>query len=210
MKRRRMMAIAGRRPGVRHLPRGVLVIVVGGWRVMEGAITIGALAAFYSYVLTMWSPVRWLTFVNQMAQQAMASGERIFEILDTPLDVTEQPDAVVLPRLAGRLELDRVSFAYGKARAAAAGRLATVEPGQTLALVGPSGSGKTHADQPHPPLLRRLRRARCASTATTCATSTLESLRSQIGMVMQETFLFNLTIRENISYGRADATARTR
>ena len=71
----------------------IIIIVFGGWRVMEGALTLGSLAAFYAYVLAMWAPVRWMTFVNQMAQQAMAAGERVFEILDTPLDVAEKPDA---------------------------------------------------------------------------------------------------------------------
>jgi ABC-type multidrug transport system fused ATPase/permease subunit len=183
----------------------VIIIVFGGWRVMEGAISVGSLAAFYSYVLTMWSPVRWMTFVNQMAQQAMAAGERVFEILDTPLDVTEKPNAVVLPRLEGRLEFERVSFAYGKGAPLLHQISAAVEPGQTLALVGPSGSGKTT-------LINLIPRFYDVSTGTVRVDGhdvrdvTLESLRSQIGMVMQETFLFNLTIRENISYGRSSAT----
>ena len=106
--------------------------------------TIGTLTAFYSLRPGhVRAPVRWMTFVNQMGQQAMAAGERVFEILDTPLDVAEKPDAVALPRLEGRLELERVSFAYGKGAPLLQEITATVEPGQTLALVGPSGSGKT-------------------------------------------------------------------
>ncbi|MGH2352676.1 MAG: ABC transporter ATP-binding protein, partial [Chloroflexota bacterium] len=143
MKASLAMAVASPGQDFATYLSAIIIIVFGAWRVMEGAITIGSLAAFYSYVLTMWAPVRWLTFVNQMAQQAIASGERVFEILDTPLDVTEQPDAVVLPRLQGRLDLEHVSFAYGKNPALLRDITATVEPGQTLALVGPSGSGKT-------------------------------------------------------------------
>jgi subfamily B ATP-binding cassette protein MsbA len=183
----------------------VIIIVVGGWRVVEGAMTVGSLAAFYSYVLTMYAPVRWMTFVNQMAQQAMAAGERIFEILDTPLDVAEKAGAVVLPRLQGRIEFDDVSFAYGKNPPLLRNITAAVDSGQTLALVGPSGSGKTT-------LINLIPRFYDVSTGAVRVDGhdvrdvALESLRSQIGMVMQETFLFNLTVRQNISYGRAGAT----
>jgi subfamily B ATP-binding cassette protein MsbA len=205
MKASMMMAIASPGQDFATYLAAVIIIVVGGWRVIDGAITVGTLAAFYSYVLTMFSPVRWLTFINQMAQQAMASGERIFEILDTPLDVTEKPNAVVLPRLEGRLEFDQVSFAYGKNPPLLRDVSVTVEPGQTLALVGPSGSGKTT-------LINLIPRFYDVSSGAVRVDGhdvrdvALESLRSQTGMVMQETFLFNMTIRENISYGRSDAT----
>src|SRR4051812_42640301 len=91
-----LMAIAS--PGQEYATylSAIIIIAYGGFRVMEGAITVGALAAFYSYVLTMWAPVRRISMVNQMAQQASAAGERIFEILDTRTEVTEQPGAVVL------------------------------------------------------------------------------------------------------------------
>ncbi|HEX2034144.1 MAG TPA: ABC transporter ATP-binding protein, partial [Chloroflexota bacterium] len=183
----------------------VIIIVFGAWRVMEGAISVGTLAAFYSYVLTAWAPVRFISFINQMAQQAMAAGERIFEILDTRLDVTEKPNAIVLPRLKGLVEFERVSFAYGKNPPLLRDINVTVEPGQTLALVGPSGSGKTT-------LINLIPRFYDVSAGVVRIDGHdvrdvgLESLRSQIGMVMQETFLFNLTIRENIRYGRSDAT----
>ncbi|HEX2037523.1 MAG TPA: ABC transporter ATP-binding protein, partial [Chloroflexota bacterium] len=183
----------------------IIIIVFGAWRVMEGAITVGSLAAFYAYVLAMWSPIRWMTFVNQMAQQATAAAERVFEILDARLEVTEKPGAVVLPRLQGRLEFDRISFAYGNNPPLLRDISATVEPGQTLALVGPSGSGKTTLIN----LVPRFYDVTAGAVRVDghdVRDVTLESLRSQIGMVMQETFLFNLTIRENIRYGRPDAT----
>jgi len=183
----------------------IIIIVFGAWRVMDGAISVGSLAAFYSYVLAMWSPVRWMTFVNQMAQQALAAGERIFEILDSKLDVGEKPDAVVLTRLEGKVEFDRVGFAYGKSPALLRDVTFTAEPGQTLALVGPSGSGKTT-------LINLIPRFYDVSAGAVRIDGhdvrdvSLESLRSQIGMVMQETFLFNMTIGENIRYGRPAAT----
>ena len=183
----------------------IIIIVFGGWRVMEGAISVGSLAAFYAYVLTMWAPVRWMTFVNQMAQQAFASGERVFEILDTPLDVAEKPNAIALSRLEGSIEFRNVSFAYGQSPPLLRGVSFTTEPGTTLALVGPSGSGKTT-------LINLVPRFYDVSAGQVVVDGhdvrdvQLESLRSQIGMVMQETFLFNMTIRENISYGRPDAS----
>ncbi|HET6345845.1 MAG TPA: ABC transporter ATP-binding protein, partial [Myxococcota bacterium] len=183
----------------------VIIIVFGGWRVIEGAMTVGVLAAFYSYVLTMFAPVRWIAFINQMGQQATAAGERIFEILDTPLDVTEKKDAVQLPRLDGRIELEDVTFAYGKNAPLLKNISATVEPEQTLALVRPSGSGKTT-------LINLIPRFYDVSQGTVRIDGHdvrdvgLQSLRSQMGMVMQETFLFNMTIKENISYGKTDTT----
>jgi ABC-type multidrug transport system fused ATPase/permease subunit len=183
----------------------IIIIAYGGWRVMEGAITLGSLAAFYSYVLTMWAPVRRIAMVNQMAQQAMAAGERIFEILDTKLEVTDKPDAVPLPRLEGRVAFDRVSFAYGTNPPLLQEIDVTVEPGQTLALVGPSGSGKTTLINLIPRFYD-VSSGRVRVDGHDVRDVQLETLRSQIGMVMQETFLFNLTIRENISYGRVNAT----
>jgi subfamily B ATP-binding cassette protein MsbA len=205
MKANMAMAVASPGQDFATYMAAVIIIVFGAWRVIEGAITVGTLTAFYSYVLTMFAPVRWIAFINQMAQQAMAAGERVFEILDTTLDVTEKPDAVVLPRLEGRLELDGVGFAYGKGSPLLKEISATVEPGQTLALVGPSGSGKTTLIN----LIPRFYDVTAGAVRVDghdVRDVGLESLRAQIGMVMQETFLFNMTIRENISYGRSDAT----
>jgi len=183
----------------------IIIISYGAWRVMTGDLTIGGLAAFYSYVLTMWSPVRWLTFINQMSQQAVASGERIFEILDTANEVTEKPNAVVVPRLQGRIDLENVTFAYGKNPPLLKNITASIEPGHTLALVGPSGSGKTTLINLIPRFYD-VSRGVVRVDGHDVRDMSLDSLRGQIGMVMQDTFLFNMTIRENISYGREDAS----
>ncbi|HEU5315412.1 MAG TPA: ABC transporter ATP-binding protein [Chloroflexota bacterium] len=205
MKSNVLMAIAS--PGIDFSTyvSAIIIISYGGWRVMTGDLTIGGLAAFYSYVLTLWSPVRFVTFINQMAQQAIASGERIFEILDTANEVTEKPDALVIPRLEGRIELENVTFAYGKNPPLLKSVSVAVPPGQTLALVGPSGSGKTT-------LINLIPRFYDVSSGVVRLDGhdvrdlSLSALRAQIGMVMQETFLFNMTIGENISYGRESAT----
>ncbi|MBI3971780.1 MAG: ABC transporter ATP-binding protein, partial [Chloroflexi bacterium] len=205
MKANMAMAVAS--PGIDFATyvSAIIIIVFGGWRVMEGVLTIGSLAAFYSYVLTMWAPVRWVSFINQMAQQAVASGERVFEILDTPLDVAETPDAIVLPRLQGRVEFENVSFAYGKNPPLLRDINLTIEPGNTAALVGPSGSGKTTLINLIPRFYD-VTAGKVLIDGHDVRDVALEGLRSQIGMVMQETFLFNMPIHENISYGKSDAT----
>jgi ABC-type multidrug transport system fused ATPase/permease subunit len=183
----------------------VLVLGVGAWRVMDGSMTLGTLVAFQTYVLTMWMPVRWIGMINQMAQQAMAAGERVFEILDTALEVTEKPGAVPLTVMRGELQFESVSFAYGKERPLLSGIDLHARPGETIAIVGPSGSGKTT-------LINLIPRFYDVTTGRVVVDGidvrdvTLASLRGQIGMVLQETFLFNMTIRENIRYGRSSAT----
>jgi ABC-type multidrug transport system fused ATPase/permease subunit len=182
-----------------------LILTVGAARVMDGSLSLGGLVAFQTYALMMWAPVRWLGFINQMAGQAIAAGERVFQILDTPLEMAERPDAVALPRLEGAIRFEGVSFAYGEESPLLEGIDLAVAPGQTVALVGPSGSGKSTLINLIPRFYD-VTAGRVLVDGYDVRDVTLDSLRSQIGMVMQETFLFNMTIAENIRYGRPGAT----
>jgi ABC-type multidrug transport system fused ATPase/permease subunit len=143
--------------------------------------------------------------INQMAQQAMAAGERVFEILDTPLEVQERPDAIELPPLRGEIRLADVSCAYGKDRPLLVDIDVHAAPGETVAIVGPSGSGKSTIINLIPRFYDATR-GRVLIDGHDVRDVTLTSLRSQVGIVLQETFLFNMTVRNNIRYGRSDAS----
>ena len=136
---------------------GVLVLVFGAIRVMEGSLTVGQLFAFQAYVGMLWGPVRFFGFINQSVQQALAAGERVFEVIDWPLDVAEKPGALALPPLAGDLELRSGLLRLRRREPSPAGDQ-PARPRRDLA--GPGGPlrvGQDHPDQPDPPLLRRHR-----------------------------------------------------
>jgi ATP-binding cassette, subfamily B, multidrug efflux pump len=144
--------------------------------------------------------------ITALITRAAASAQRIFEILDAPIDVVEKPDASALPPITGRVVFDDVSFRYAGAEHDAIGHVSfTAEPGQTVAIVGTTGSGKSTITN----LIARfydVTGGRVTIDGHDVRDVTLSSLRRQIGIVLQETILFSGTIRENIAYGMPDAT----
>ncbi|MFL5883596.1 MAG: ABC transporter ATP-binding protein, partial [Thermoleophilaceae bacterium] len=182
-----------------------LLLYVGGRETVNGTITVGDFVAFYGYVLLLNAPVRMLGIALGMAQRAVASGARVFQILDRAPEMTSPPDAPPLPDGGGRVDLQGVSFAYpGSEREVLRDIDLTVEPGRTVAIVGATGSGKTTLVS----LLPRLYDATAGRVLVDGADVRevdLESLRREVGLVSDEPFLFSASIAENIAYARADA-----
>lgn len=177
----------------------------GGQEVINGTLTIGTIVAFVAYLARLYGPVSSLATVYVDVQAAFALFERIFEYLDVESEITDPPDGARLPRLNGCIQFDNVSFEYVPGRPALKDLSFTIEPGQLAALVGPTGAGKTTVTY----LLPRLYDPTTGSIRLEghdLRAVSLDSLRSQMGVVTQETFLFNTTIRENLMYGRSDAT----
>ena len=186
----------------------VAVIWVGGLLVIEGAITVGVLAAFGRYLVIAAEPVRWLGFLVNRIARAIASGNRIFEVLDQPPVIADRPGAVALDpaTIRGEVRFDDVTFRYPSATGNALRDISfTVQPGRTVALVGPTGSGKSTVAQ----LLPRFRdviEGVVSIDGHDVRDLTLTSLRREVSTVSQETFVFGLAIRDNIAFGRPDAS----
>lgn len=184
----------------------LIVIWAGGLQVIGGRLTLGELVAFNTYVTMLTLPLFFLGMIMGLMTQAGASARRIFEILDADVEVREKPEAISLPPLRGRVEFDHVSFRYvGASEDALQDVSFVVEPGETVALLGATGSGKTTIIY----LIPRFYDVKSGAVRVDgydVRDVTLHSLRSQIGIVLQETNLFTGTIRENIAYGRPDAT----
>jgi ATP-binding cassette subfamily B protein len=182
------------------------VLWFGGYQVIVGALSIGTLVAFSRYLTLLNEPVRWLGFVVNRIAKAIASGERIFETLDTRPAIAERHDAITLPRGRGEVRFESVSFTFPGARRAALTDLSfTARPGTVTALVGATGSGKSAIVN----LIPRFydpQAGRVLVDGYDVRDLTLDSLRGQIAIVHQETFLFSLSIRDNIAYGRQEAT----
>jgi ATP-binding cassette subfamily B protein len=180
----------------------------GGPQVIAGTTTVGTLYAMISYLLMLNAPMQQLGNLVNLAATAGASASRVFEIIDTHNDIAERPGAVPLHDLAGRVCFEHVSFAYPGAREDGAHVLHDIdfcaEPGQTIALIGPTGSGKSTIVS----LISRFydpTSGRVTIDGVDVRDATLYSLRSNIGVVLQNPFLFSATIRENIAYGVPEA-----
>ncbi len=183
----------------------VLVVAVGGWFMMRGSMDINDLVVFILYVSTFLSPIRRLTaFVEQYAT-GMAGFSRFLELMRIQPDITDTSDATTLSAVQGRIDFNDVTFAYDESQNVLEHLSLHVEPGKMLALVGPSGAGKTT-------LCHLIPRFYDSTSGTITIDGhdirgvTLRSLRQNVGIVSQEVFLFAGTVRENIAYGRVDAT----
>ena len=181
------------------------VLLLGGYLAAEGKITLGTFLAFSTYVAQLVGPVRMLAALLTVGQQARASVERVFEVIDSIPKVVDAPDAKPLPAGEGRVEFDNVSFGYAASQPVLCGLSLTVEPGETLALVGGAGSGKSTISL----LLPRFYDVQGGSVrvdGVDVRDTTMASLRSHIGVVFEESFLFSTSVASNIAYGRPDAT----
>ncbi len=181
-----------------------LVLWVGGSQVINGTMTVGELVGFIFYLNLLYDPVSRLHGLNQMMQAARAGGERVFDILDQELERPDRKQTLKLP-IKGAIEYANVAFRYTDDRETLSEIHLKAQPGQMIALVGPTGAGKSSLVNLLPAFYE-VTDGKITIDQQDIANMSLESLRSVISVVSQESFLFNGTIRENILYGRLDAT----
>lgn len=185
-----------------------ILLGYGGILVMQREVTVGELAAFVLYLGMFFGPIQTMGDLYNAVLSSAASAERVFQLLDTPPQVTDRVGATPLPALRGRIEFDHVFFRYDTTPAdrwILNDVTFRVEPGQTVALVGATGSGKTSIIS----LVARFyepQQGRILMDDLDLSSTTVASLRSQIGIVTQENFLFSGTVMENLKFGRPDAT----
>lgn len=186
---------------------GVTVIIwYGGREVIDGELTAGALIAFLIYAVNISNPIKRLSRVYGNIQRALAAAQRVFDVLDTDSDVQNAPDAVTLPPVQGYVSFQNVTFEYKPGEPALKNVSFEARPGQMIAIVGPSGAGKTTIANLVPRFYDSSS-GKVAIDGLDVKKVTLTSLREQIGIVPQETVLFNGTVYENILYGDLDASS---
>jgi ABC-type multidrug transport system fused ATPase/permease subunit len=181
------------------------ILLYGGNQVLDDAVTIGILASFVFYLQSFFDPIQSLSQLYTTYQAGMAALDKIFELLDEEPDLVDKPDAIELPRIAGEIEFDDVTFAYSGDNPALCSIDLHIPPGQTVALVGATGAGKSTLAK----LVARFYdpdHGRVLVDGHDLRDVTEHSLRSQLGIVPQEGFLFSGTIRDNIAFGRPEAT----
>lgn len=183
----------------------IAILLYGGYRVAAGDLTIGTLIAFTIYVARLTGPLRMLGNMTRIYQDAIAGAKRVFEIIDQRPELVEKPDALELDRIEGRVSFENVSFGYGDGRRSLDNVSFSVEPGETVVLLGATGSGKSTIANLIP---------RFYDPSSGCVKIDghdvrdlkIKSLRKHIGIVPQETFLFSTSIKENIAYGKPEAS----
>lgn len=182
-----------------------IIVVYGGRLVLDDAMDVGVMVAFLFYVQRFFDPIRSLTIQYSMMQRAMAAGQRIFEVLDVEVDVSDKPDALALDDIDGSIEFRDVTFGYNTGQPILKNISFRVAPGETVALVGPTGSGKTSIMA----LAHRfydIWEGQVLIGGHDVRDVTQASLGGQIAMVLQEPFLFSGTIFENIRYAKSEAS----
>jgi ATP-binding cassette subfamily B protein len=183
----------------------IVLAGLGGWLALRGLVTVGVIATFVNYGQNFVQPLRQLANMYNTIQAALAGSERVFEIIDTPSEIDDAPDAVPLESIKGCVRFEHVQFGYRPDTPIIKDMTLEAEAGQTVALVGPTGAGKTTIIN----LLTRFYEidgGRITIDGTDIRDIQKADLRRQLGLVLQDTFLFSDTVMENIRYGRLDAT----
>jgi ABC-type multidrug transport system fused ATPase/permease subunit len=182
-----------------------IVLLAGGRMVVSGSLTLGSFITFNVLVAMMIMPLRMLGMWIGQSQRATASGERIFQVMDEPENVSDRAGAVELPPGDGDIRFERISFGYDEQRPVLEDVDLEIEPGKTVALIGHTGSGKTTLAM-LVPRFYDVTAGRITIDGVDVRDAQLSSLRREIGIVAQDPFLFSATVRENIGFGRPDAT----
>ena len=194
-------------PAVQNLPQiGLaLILIVGGLLVIQGQLGVGAILAFSAYLVILQAPFQLLGMLVMLGQRASASAKRIYEVLDEQPTILDSPEALDLVRCEGDVEFDAVDFAYADGPPVLQGFSLHLRPGETVAMVGRTASGKTTVSR----LLPRFYDVDAGAVRIDghdVRELSIASLRSKIGVVLDEPFLFSISIRDNIAYGRPDAS----
>ena len=194
-------------PAVQNLPQVglALILLVGGLLVIHGHLRVGAILAFSAYIVMLQAPFQMLGMLVMLGQRASASAKRIYEVLDEHPAIVDAPDALDLVHCDGDVEFDSVDFAYADGPLVLEGFNLRLAPGETVAMVGRTASGKTTVSR----LLPRfydVQRGSVRVDGHDVRKLSIASLRAQIGVVLDEPFLFSISIRDNIAYGRPDAS----
>jgi ATP-binding cassette subfamily B protein len=193
-------------PAVQNLPQLALALILlaGGYLVIHDQLQVGAILAFSAYIVMLQAPFQLLGMLIMLGQRAAASAKRIYEIMDEAPTVRDSPGAIDLAQCEGAVSFDSVGFAYGDGPAVLSNLSLDLAPGETVAMVGRTASGKTTVSR----LLPRFYDVTGGSITVDghdVRDLTLASLRAQVGVVLDEPFLFSASISDNIAYGRPDA-----
>ena len=183
----------------------IAIAGLGGWLAIQGLTTVGDIITFITYARNFVNPLRQLSNIYNAIQAALAGAERVFEIIDTPPEIPDAPNAYAMPSLEGDVRFDQVYFGYNAEKPVIKNMSLEAKAGQTIALVGPTGAGKTTVAN----LITRfyeINKGRITIDGKDIRQIKKDDLRRQIGLVLQDNFLFSATVMENIRYGRLDAT----